>query len=316
VQALETFSTQGLPTGRKLAFWNEITSDAVAMMEIRARDAERFHGRLDRKRLGPLTILNVYSGAVRIRHTRAHIARMPAPSYLLLTPLQQDLELTAKGAHPIRLRAGEFCLLDHAREYEIMHGDATRTLCIDVPRQRLDEIAPHAENLAGRLVSPQSSGARVLLALMRSLGDELGSGGISLSAAFGESLLGMVAATYASNLDARTAFGQEARAQAYRAYIESRLTDPELRPDEVACHFGISPRYLRTVLSADGETFSAYLLRRRLERCARLLRDPDWSGTSITAIAFQSGFSNATHFGQAFKARYGRSPRDYRFSAG
>ena len=67
---METFSTQGIPIARKLAFWNELASDAFAMMEVRARDRERFYGRLDRKRLGPLTLLSVYSAAVRIRHTR------------------------------------------------------------------------------------------------------------------------------------------------------------------------------------------------------------------------------------------------------
>ena len=109
---METFSTQGIPIAKRLAFWNEVASDAFATMEVRARDAERFYGRLDRKRLGPLTLLTVYSAAVRIRHTRAHIARMPESSYLLLAPLQRDMELIPQGCDPIRLRAGEFCLLD------------------------------------------------------------------------------------------------------------------------------------------------------------------------------------------------------------
>jgi AraC-like DNA-binding protein len=311
---METFSTQGIPIARKLAFWNELASDAFAMMEVRARDRERFYGRLDRKRLGPLTLLSVYSAAVRIRHTREHIARMSAPSYVLLVP-QGDMELRPEGTRPILVRAGEFCLLDHAREYEVLHGDGVRTLCIDVPRERLDERVSGVRNLAGRLMRPDSSSARVLLALMQGLGNEAARGGVmSLSPAFGEHLLGMVAATYSSCLDPRASRGMEERAHACRAYIESRLTDPELNPQQVASHFGVSPRYLRTVLSADGETFSAYLLRRRLERCAQLLRDPDWSGSNITSIAFQSGFSNATHFGQAFKAQYGLTPREYRLA--
>jgi len=69
------------------------------------------------------------------------------------------------------------------------------------------------------------------------------------------------------------------------------------------------------VLRAAGEPFSEYLLRRRLEQCARLLRDAAWDGRTVTEIAFYSGFSDASHFGRVFKARFGLAPRDYRRSS-
>ena len=75
---------------------------------------------------------------------------------------------------------------------------------------------------------------------------------------------------------------------------------------------GISTRRLRALLARGGESFSSYLLRRRLERCAQLLRDSCWRGRSITEIAFRSGFNNTTHFGYAFKRRYGLTPREFR----
>jgi AraC-like DNA-binding protein len=108
--------------------------------------------------------------------------------------------------------------------------------------------------------------------------------------------------------------GAHARAKACREYIDSRLTDPDLHPAEVAAHMAVSQRYLRAVLAADGETFSSYVLRCRLQRCAQLLTDVDWRHRTITEIAFYSGFSSATYFGQAFKTRYGMTPRDYRIA--
>jgi AraC-like DNA-binding protein len=313
---VETFSTRGLPIARKLAFWNEIASDTFAMMEVHARDKARFYGRIDRERLGPLSVMSVYSAAVRIRHSRAHIARMPAPTYLLLAPLQHELELAPEGSAAVRVRAGEFCLIDHAREYELMHGDAVRTLCIDVPRQRLEEQLPGAQNLVGRLMGPESTGSRLLLSLLRSLGNEIGApGDVGPSPAIGESLLGLIAASYSPYLSPSAPRGTEARAAAYCAYIESRLTDSELNPREVASHFGVSERYMRMVLGKHGENFSSYLLRRRLERCARLLTDPNSHHSKITEIAFRAGFNNVTHFGQAFKLQYGLTPRDYRATA-
>jgi AraC-like DNA-binding protein len=310
---VETFSTRGLPVAKKLAFWNAIACDTFAAMDVRPQDAEQFYGSLDRERVGSLTVMNVYSSAVRIRHTREHIARMPAPSYLLLVPLQREMELTAEGAESIRVRAGEFCLIDHARTYEIAHGDSVRTLCIDFPRNRLEERARAAASMVGRLIQPDCAMSRMLLGLLRNLGDEVGRSAVAgIPPVIEDSLLSFIAATYASYTEPLVPRGRKARAQMYRAYIESRLTDPELKPREVASHFGVSERYIRALLSVEGETFSAFLWSLRLQRCARLLVDPAAGHLTITEIAFQSGFSSATHFGQSFKQRYGLTPREYR----
>jgi len=66
------------------------------------------------------------------------------------------------------------------------------------------------------------------------------------------------------------------------------------------------------VLAAEGESFSSYVLRERLQRCAQVLADVAARGRTITEIAFQMGFGNVTYFGQAFKMHYGVTPRQYR----
>jgi AraC-like DNA-binding protein len=311
---MASFSTRGLPAARKVSYWNEITSESFAQMEIQPRDATRFDGTLSREPLGPLTLMEVFSTAVHVRHTRAHIAKMSAPSYLLLAPLQREFELTLEHLPGIRVRAGEFCLIDHARPYDLIHGDGVRTLCLDVPRHSLEERIPEAARLVGQLMRPESSMSRMLAGLLRDLGNEAHASGVAnLPPAFGHSLLSFVAATYSSCIEAPVGRGVGAKAKAYRAYIDARLTESELKPSDVALRFGISERYLRSVLSADGESFSAYLLRRRLERCARHLKS-DGEQRTITEIAFDSGFINPTHFGQAFKARYGCAPKMFRRS--
>jgi AraC-like DNA-binding protein len=161
---------------------------------------------------------------------------------------------------------------------------------------------------------PETGMSRMLAGLLRNLGNEAHACGVAnLPPAFGHSLLGFVAATYSSCIEAPVGRGVGTKAKAYRAYIDARLTESELKPIDVALHFGISERYLRSVLSADGESFSGYLLRRRLERCARHLKSGGEQRT-ITEIALDCGFINPTHFGQAFKARYGCTPSAFRRS--
>jgi AraC-like DNA-binding protein len=84
--------------------------------------------------------------------------------------------------------------------------------------------------------------------------------------------------------------------------------------DRVARHLLelIATSYAMAFDTVAKETVSAYVLRRRLEECARQMADPRWRGHSISEIAFAWGFNSASHFTRCFRERYGRSPRDYR----
>jgi AraC-like DNA-binding protein len=64
-----------------------------------------------------------------------------------------------------------------------------------------------------------------------------------------------------------------------------------------------------------GEKVSSYILRRRLEECARQMCNPAWNGHTLIEIAFSWGFNSAAHFTRCFRDRYGVAPRDYRRSS-
>jgi AraC-like DNA-binding protein len=310
---MATFSTLGIPVSRKVAYWNEISSESFALMEVRPNDIADFDGTLRRDRIGPVTLMDVSSSAVTIRHSRAHIAATSAPTYLLLTPLQGDLRLTVEQGPSIHVQSGEYCLIDHARRYELKHGAGVRTLCLDVPRLYLEQRVPNISAVVGRLMRPDKALSRMLIGLLRTLGDEATLDGVgALPPEFGQTLLELVTATYAASLGPPPLRGAKARASAYRAHIASRLGEGDLTPAAVAAHFGISERYLRAVLRADGESFSVNLLRARLARCAEELAKPAALTRTITEIAFDAGFNDATHFGQAFKRRFGMTPTAYR----
>ena len=58
-----------------------------------------------------------------------------------------------------------------------------------------------------------------------------------------------------------------------------------------------------------GVTPNAFLLDVRLEKAAHLLRESDMN---ITEIAFETGFSGASYFSEAFRQKFGCSPREFR----
>jgi AraC-like DNA-binding protein len=105
---------------------------------------------------------------------------------------------------------------------------------------------------------------------------------------------------------------REARRRAIRDHVERHLGDPALRPAAIAAHFRISPRYLDDLFAEAGTSVMRHVMARRLDRARAALIDPDRRDRSITEVALGLGFQDPSHFGRAFKAAYGVTPRDWR----
>jgi AraC-like DNA-binding protein len=93
--------------------------------------------------------------------------------------------------------------------------------------------------------------------------------------------------------------------------VDARYAEP-LTVDELARAAGLSRAYfIRAFRRAFGEPPHAYLLTRRLERAAALLRSTD---RSIADICFTVGLRSLGSFTTSFTRTYGLSPAAYRAS--
>jgi AraC-like DNA-binding protein len=91
--------------------------------------------------------------------------------------------------------------------------------------------------------------------------------------------------------------------------IDARYREP-LDVPTLARAAHLSPAHFsREFRRAFGETPHQYLLTRRLERAAELLRDTDWS---IAEICFGVGLSSVGSFTTSFGRTYGLTPTVYR----
>jgi Transcriptional regulator containing an amidase domain and an AraC-type DNA-binding HTH domain len=93
------------------------------------------------------------------------------------------------------------------------------------------------------------------------------------------------------------------------AYIYDNL-DGELRLETLAQRAGYSSDHFNRIFRFEtSESVHAFILRVRLERAAsRLIKSPN---LSLAEIAAEAGYS-ASNFAVAFKARFGRSPSEFR----
>jgi AraC-like DNA-binding protein len=105
------------------------------------------------------------------------------------------------------------------------------------------------------------------------------------------------------------------RFESIAAYVDAHLHDPDLSPSRIAAANFISVRYLHAIFSESGETVGSWMRTRRLDRCARDLRDPRLADVPVSGLSNRSGFKNQSYFSQLFKEATGRTPAEYRAAA-
>lgn len=90
--------------------------------------------------------------------------------------------------------------------------------------------------------------------------------------------------------------------------------DPELNLNAATERLGINRNKINNILKEEiGLTFTAYINKLRMTEAARLLSEhPD---ESVSQIAYQVGFNNASYFNKLFKQTYGCSPKSFKDNA-
>jgi len=105
-----------------------------------------------------------------------------------------------------------------------------------------------------------------------------------------------------------------ARLRAIMADITTHVGDCDLTAIGVAKRLGVTPRYVHKIFEAEGLTFSAFVLGRRLACAHRMLSDARLDHRNISSVAFDVGFGDLSYFNRAFRRRYGATPSEIRQS--
>lgn len=94
------------------------------------------------------------------------------------------------------------------------------------------------------------------------------------------------------------------------AYIDEQWRNSQLSLQTAAEKLYITPQHLSRMFNRDtGETFGAYLSRKRLSEAMRLLQDPN---LKMYEVAERTGYTSQHYFSSAFKKAMGMSPANYR----
>lgn len=314
---LHTFSTSSIEQRHRVEYWNSLTCNALTPLAASPLNRRDFSGRLTRREIGPVRLVDVESDPAVVFHSRLHIARSVEPVFLLCVQLEGESQFRQNGREAL-LRASDFTLCDSTLPYE-MAFDRNRMLVLGINQQTLRRYIACPEAVIALPMSGRTGLSGLLSSFVRKFWQQYSTATDgSYSERIGTALLELAASAYA--VVPRAASEGSTLKTAWRVrirdHIETHLHDPDLTPQRIADSLHMSARYLHHLFSDTDETAARYILRRRLDECARAMLDVSRRDRSLLDIAMSYGFNNASHFGRVFRQRFHVSPSEYRRQGG
>ena len=296
--------------------WRSFISQTYVPLEtVSPNGACLLDGKVEIIALGPITLsrLDVKQCRVMTR-TAAHIDERRGDVFFLEAPLRGGIEYFHCGLKSF-VDGNEMILLDS--DQPVMATAAAQHLSINltIPRDIIRSHLGTPEDYCGRPIPASAGVSRLAKEFVVSLFSEADKIDDGLLPDIGQEVVDLIAIALRAQVAVPEVAKRSVRwAHLLRArrFIESHISDPELRPGTIAENLGMSVRYLSRIFELSDTSVSKWILDQRLARCHRDLTCNSFARHSITEIAYAAGFNDPGRFSRAFRDRYGITARDVR----
>jgi AraC-like DNA-binding protein len=310
---VRTFSTDGMAGSRRIEFWNEVVCNTFTPLTVNA-PTEDFNARMRHLELADMRLAVADSSPAIVTHSRAQASRCQDAYFMLHLQLSGH-SFNQQTGREATLSPGCLTLFDSTRPYSVAFSHPTSILVARIPRSLMRQYVACPEALTLIPLSSASPAISLAARFMRDLWRKAAAvTSLAAERHLNEGLMSLIAAAYASTGAAKVEGSPHAAVVRIRLleHIETNLRNPELTPAAIARMGHVSTRYLHLLFKQQGESVRRYVQRRRLEECARVLRDRLRDSKSVTEIACEQGFNSTSQFCRAFREHYGVTPTEYR----
>jgi AraC-like DNA-binding protein len=313
--AIIRFSTGALPQRDRLPMLRDFYGPLVRL-DIEPAPDEPLHFEVIARAVPDLAVSILEFSAVRARRTRALIA--DGNDNCMFSVLRSPGNTIFQRGREVLPAEGSAALLSLADPFACATaGGIARGISLSVPRKVLAASVPRLEDRFGQAFQ-DSEALRLLKSYAGLLEQDHLLANVDLRRLVVAHVHDLVALALGASRDAaEIANGRglrAARLHAIKADVRASLREP-LSSTTIAARHGVTPRYVQVLFEDEGVTFSQFLIGERLERVNRMLRDPLQMEFPISAIAYDSGFGDLSHFNRAFRRRFGATPSDVRATA-
>ncbi|MET0821073.1 MAG: helix-turn-helix domain-containing protein [Aeromicrobium sp.] len=309
-------STDHIDESDRFDFWvDEISRMMLLSLDTRPGPPHTFFGVARGCDLGDLQLNVLDAGPMQVAHGFHPSHRDDGDQYKLVLQVSGTAMVEHDGVEST-LTAGDMVLCDTSRPYTFTYDAAFRTAMVLLPRTAIPLQPSALRTLTGRRIAAQTGTGQTVAALVTSLTSQTGAVSDTAAGRLADGTKSMITALLAEQLtEIAPLMSSPAIMVRAREHIERHLSDEELSPDAIAEALGISRRYLFKLFADEGTTVSAWIRKRRLERCALDLVDPVTKHQQIGLIAARWGLVDGRHFSRLFRAEYACTPREYRGQA-
>ncbi|SFQ16080.1 AraC-type DNA-binding protein [Bradyrhizobium sp. Ghvi] len=293
--------------------WREVYGRNIANVDIETIDDTPFHASVTFQGLPGVGVVTGSRSPAHYHVTRQHLAN--ARDGFGLSVLMSGAATTKQLGREIIGRPGAASIISGTDpSVNTMHTFGS-FMTIVLPRPDVSALVRDLDSTFASQLPADNSALRLLVRYLQTL-HENGPLEAALAKAAASHIVDLAALAIGANADAAHEARQRgvaaARLQSIKAEIRQRLGSGDLSAATIALRHGVTPRYVHKLFERDGTTFSEYLLARRVERAAQMLRDPAFAGHTISAIAFECGFSDISYFNRTFRRAHGATPTDIR----
>jgi AraC-like DNA-binding protein len=289
-------------------------SETFVPLTVGQVEPDRFGGFIRSNWIGRLMIAEVASTAQDIRRTRRLISQADA-EYFQIAMVARGVGWVEQDDRQAELHPGDCAVYETTRPFRWAFDRDWDAWVFTFPRQSVRLSEAERRLLTARRLDGRAGITGVVSRFLLDLGrhHELLSGNQTERVLEDATDLVVTLLSYwAGEGDVVRSSVQRSLMVRIKAYIDHRLPDPDLGPEEIAAAVNISTRYLHKLFEAEPRSVSLYVRDQRLERCRRDLLDPRLSDRSISMIAVRWGFGDLSGFNRAFKDAFGATPRDLR----
>ena len=304
---IERFSTCRIEPSKRLDFWNELVGSTYDGLVVDSPNPY-FNAELMRWRLGDNTLSWPKSPGFSVERQREGL-RSGSDSRVVAHIFHSGSGRLIHRGRELPVAAGDLVVCASDEWYRLDMSGRHEVLVLEFDRDVIEDRLPGLDDRIAHCVSGKFATTRLLHRFVLSLWNE---GQLNLESnaelAYGEIIKDM----FAVSLEAPREAGHGANCLflRLRQTIEQRFSDPDVTAAMLADELGVSIRTMQHAAAAAGTTPVACLIDKRLEHAAIELRID--TQTSITHVAFRSGFSDSAYFSRRFHERFGMSPSQYR----
>jgi AraC family transcriptional activator of tynA and feaB len=293
---------------------------STIFVNLEMRNATAIEGRYAISQIDDVRIIRATSrgGCYEVHRRDWHIAAGGQGHCFVCLPLRGEIRLR-QDDNACVLQPRDFGFVDTRREYTVEVPAGADAMWIRLAVSRLNWRLPQTADMFARRIDGGDGIGLVTSSFIRSVAaqaDRLPRQSRTSVASMVSDLLAEAATEVASGKGKAGLFraGSQRTLDRARIYIDQHLDEEDLSPSRIAAAIGISSRYLSQLFAGEGQTTMAWVLHRRLERCRERLEQEVWRPGLITELAFMGGFANVSSFNRAFKAAFGRAPREVTLS--